>query len=66
MTTLADNLKGDISRIDTDIIRETINTINGFGSTSTVSDINSITNNKIAITNELTRLLNIINRLKEV
>ena len=66
MTTLADNLKGDISRIDTDIIRETINTINGFGSTSTVSDINSITDNKISITNELTRLLNIINRLKEV
>ena len=66
MTTLADNLKGDISRIDTDIIKETINTINGFGSTSTVSDINSITNNKISITNELTRLLNIINRLKEV
>jgi hypothetical protein len=64
MTTLNDNLQGDISRIDVKVLFDLYELLGSLGSSNTVSALNGLVDNKIELGTNLINAIRVLEELK--
>jgi|JYMV01.1.fsa_nt_gi hypothetical protein len=64
MTTLNENLQGDISRIDVKVLFDLYELLGSLGSSNTVSALNGLVDNKIELGTNLINAIRVLEELK--